>query len=325
MTVPYSKLSGKSRLFIGFQQLWLGPDHLLLVKSTRLSENYLRFYFSDIQAIQLREVPGAGAGDVTAAILLVLELGLAGLAYAYGWKIAEGVALGFAGFFAAMLILSFVRGARCICHIQTAVSNERLRPLSRLKMSAAVVESIRPRIEEVQGKLDPSVGVIVPESEPKPFTPRPEKIASGGPMLWTLFSFMTGSALVAALAYFTASMPLASLAPTLVAVEIGFLIAARRRLRSDAEFSKLSGLLTASAYCLLISSALELSYIAFFLSAFRNSMQAPGLRAWAGALPVMIFAVAWRVIAAPLGLVSLWRMRKPRPTPPPITIAPPSL
>ena len=47
----YRKLPGHRRGFIFGSSVWLGSDHLLLVKSSRFREEYKRFYFRDVQSI----------------------------------------------------------------------------------------------------------------------------------------------------------------------------------------------------------------------------------------------------------------------------------
>jgi hypothetical protein len=56
----YRRLTGRKRTLFGYSQLWLAPDHILLVKSTRFAENYQRFALADIQAITVTETPLGG-------------------------------------------------------------------------------------------------------------------------------------------------------------------------------------------------------------------------------------------------------------------------
>jgi hypothetical protein len=56
----YRRLTGRKRTLLGYSQLWLAPDHILLVKSTRFAENYQRFALADIQAITVTETPLGG-------------------------------------------------------------------------------------------------------------------------------------------------------------------------------------------------------------------------------------------------------------------------
>ena len=53
----YKKSSAKwFGLFTG-ASLWLSEDHLLSVRSLRFSEEYRRYYYRDIQALELRHAP----------------------------------------------------------------------------------------------------------------------------------------------------------------------------------------------------------------------------------------------------------------------------
>jgi hypothetical protein len=53
----YQRLTGRKRTLLGYSQLWLAPDHILLVKSTHFAESYQRFALTDIQAIVVTETP----------------------------------------------------------------------------------------------------------------------------------------------------------------------------------------------------------------------------------------------------------------------------
>ena len=56
--VSYKKLTRlKATGLFSCASLWLGPDHLLLVESRRIAEDYKRFYFNDIQTFVLRRTP----------------------------------------------------------------------------------------------------------------------------------------------------------------------------------------------------------------------------------------------------------------------------
>src|SRR6185503_16307515 len=51
----YRRLPGRESGLLSYSRLWLGPDHLLLARTTFFSEEYKRFYFRDIQAIVMRK------------------------------------------------------------------------------------------------------------------------------------------------------------------------------------------------------------------------------------------------------------------------------
>jgi hypothetical protein len=52
----YSRLPGRSGFFVS-HSLWLSSDHVLSVRRNPFSEAYRRYYFNDIQAIVLTELP----------------------------------------------------------------------------------------------------------------------------------------------------------------------------------------------------------------------------------------------------------------------------
>src|SRR6266851_2934651 len=150
MPQPYRKLTRRARNLIGYSQLWLGPGHLLLVKSSRFIEQYQRFAFSDIQAIVITTLPDrtvfqvAGAAVAIAwisAVLAVTSL------FAKAFFAITG-ALGLAA-----MLADIMRGPRCRCYLHTAVSRELLAPVSRTRTAAAFLSKLKPAIEAVQGSL----------------------------------------------------------------------------------------------------------------------------------------------------------------------------
>src|ERR1700693_2416117 len=68
----YRRLTGRKRTFIGYSQLWLGPNHILLLKSTRFTEEYQRFAFYDIQALVVPAWPDRTVSQVAAAGAAIL-------------------------------------------------------------------------------------------------------------------------------------------------------------------------------------------------------------------------------------------------------------
>ena len=54
-STTYRRMPGSAGLIMR-KRLWLGPDHILMVRSHVLSEEYRRFYFADIEALVVAEV-----------------------------------------------------------------------------------------------------------------------------------------------------------------------------------------------------------------------------------------------------------------------------
>lgn len=137
--MTYRRLPGKHRTLGGNSTLWISDDHLLLVKSNRVAEQYRRFYFRDIQAFLIREkrfTPKRNVLDV------VLWLGVVWVYLAH----APVTAL----FGAAVLLYKRFSGPYCVCHIQTAVQTEPLPSLYRLRVAEQVLNQIAPLIEAAQ-------------------------------------------------------------------------------------------------------------------------------------------------------------------------------
>jgi hypothetical protein len=141
----YLRLSPKNRTWLGFSQAWLGSDHLLIVNSNRFVERYQRFAFADIQAIVVSE---SGKRNFWPPLLLLVSL-LLGLSaqsnFGRGFFAVTGVLA------LVLVILDVARGPRCSCVLQTAVSGERLYPISRMRTARSFLATITPAIEAVQG------------------------------------------------------------------------------------------------------------------------------------------------------------------------------
>ena len=141
----YLRLSPKNRTWTGFSQAWLGSDHLLIVNSNRLVERYQRFAFADIQAIVVSEggkraVWQAAAASICFAVSIWVQF-----TFGKGFFAAIGLAA------LVLAILDIVSGPRCRCVLQTAVSGERLYPISRMRTARSFLAAITPAIEAVQG------------------------------------------------------------------------------------------------------------------------------------------------------------------------------
>jgi len=128
-------------------RLYLGPEHLLQVTSNGYSETYKRFFFQDIQVISLHKTVAGTIGNVVWASLTVTFALLAALAGGGG-----AVVLGMiAAVWAALLILNFEAGPTCACYIQTAVQQQRLYSLNRVKRARRVIDLLKPLIGAAQG------------------------------------------------------------------------------------------------------------------------------------------------------------------------------
>jgi hypothetical protein len=136
-----------------FSNLWLGPDHILSLRSNGYMETYKRFYFRDIQTIIIRKT---NVRAIWNAILVVPLIGcLTGLMVCLSsspqnevavltWLILSCILLLF-------VLINNIRGASCASYLRTAVQIERLPSLNRVRKARRVLNRIRPLMAAVQG------------------------------------------------------------------------------------------------------------------------------------------------------------------------------
>jgi len=146
----YTRLPGKKKNFlIGYNELWLGYDHLLYIFSRFGIEDYKRFYFKDIQAVITRKTAIGKIHNLVLSILFILfslmALYLKGPWSVFNWSMA--------GLMAVFLMINWLRGPTCVSHLQTAVQTEKLHSLYRLKTAKKVMNRLRLLVEKAQGKL----------------------------------------------------------------------------------------------------------------------------------------------------------------------------
>ena len=157
----YARLPGRGSVggwssFFGISRtsctLWLAADHLL---QTELASGYLetskRFYFRDIQALVLVktkrwQLTNGLLGFLAGGILLMALL-------ARGSGGGEVALLIVGGIVALIFLVNFAAGPTCRCHLRTAVHQQELPSLRRLRRARKVLAQLQPLIEQAQGAL----------------------------------------------------------------------------------------------------------------------------------------------------------------------------
>jgi hypothetical protein len=140
--------------------LYTAEDHLLLVHSTRITEDYRRFYLQDIQAITARRTAPFHYGWT--AVLALTALLAAGISRGLPWPLAVGI---------AGTLLLWWRGPSSVVEIQTAVTLERLPSLHRWRTALRALALLRERIEAVQGRVEWAPDIVPEASTGKPALP----------------------------------------------------------------------------------------------------------------------------------------------------------
>jgi hypothetical protein len=159
----YRKLPGRGATLTHYVRLYAGADHLLQVASTGFTESYKRFYYRDVQAITLRKTyVGKAANALLGATVTVL-----GVPALFTSTPVTIVLASLAGFFAIGLGANIALGATCICQIRTAVQQEKLASLSRLRRARRALERLKPLITAAQGELSSTHLEGIVGNEPK--------------------------------------------------------------------------------------------------------------------------------------------------------------
>jgi len=151
----YRRLPGRRKGFLFGSTVWLGSDHLLLVKSARFREEYKRFYFRDVQAIVTASAPRFHISTRSLPIaalwfwLLTFVISMDGrfhLALAWiPWVV-------FAALVIAWVYLSAARS--CRTRIYTAVSSDELPSLYRTWTARRFLRKVEPYLTQAQGALE---------------------------------------------------------------------------------------------------------------------------------------------------------------------------
>src|ERR1700689_4442820 len=151
MTEPkYWRMPGRSGVFV-HDSLWMGADHLLSVRRNPFSESYRRYYFADIQAIVITELPNLVApyGYGVSAFLIAATAGLLYIQHPV-WAVLCTLA-------SLVAFLVSWRSADCSCYLQTSVSTERLPSLRKRMDAEKTVALLKAEIERTQGSVSAEV------------------------------------------------------------------------------------------------------------------------------------------------------------------------
>jgi len=157
----------------GIERLFMGPDHLLLVRTQGYVESYSRFYYRDIQAILIRRTDRLLVGNVLYVLLITIVAILWAASESQAAKIFWGLQTALA---LALLGRHLALGRGCACTLRTPLQQVELTPLRRLRRARRALAVIRPLVDEAQGRLsseeilahaeDPVVTVAGPATSP---------------------------------------------------------------------------------------------------------------------------------------------------------------
>lgn len=177
MQRQYERLPGKGprqrgplSSFLTRCTLYLADDHLLAIDNRGYTEDYKRFYLNDIQAIITVETMRGDIWGFVLGIALVTTAGSGYVTASEGWRLFLWI---LSGLMLIPFMLNLLRGPTCSCRILTAVQQDELPSLSRLRNARKVTRRLQLAIEKIQGTLGseqhyPAEGLVAPPSRLRP-------------------------------------------------------------------------------------------------------------------------------------------------------------
>ena len=147
----YSRLTRNAAGLGSYSSLWLGPDHVMIVRSTGYNESYSRIQFSDIKGIFLtasnrRAWWAVGWGVIAGWSLIALAITLTSHATP-----SISVILGLTGIVG--LVWNHLLGQGCQAFVATGVQTAELPSLVRLPKARRVVTQLQQLIAAAQAGI----------------------------------------------------------------------------------------------------------------------------------------------------------------------------
>ncbi len=310
----YRKAARRRRTLTGHSQLWMGPGHLLLLKSTHFAEEYQRFTFASIQSIVATEVPFNAAPRIAGLLALAAALWLGYGRTPFGATAEEAIAALLGGAFVIALMVDVARGARCRCVLQTAVSRQIL-PVTRMRVARKLLGRLTPEIEAAQGALTPERAAEMESAELLRAEVSPPAVPIAESRVpWVLFGIFLLNAGLAVLDLMfprsQASSAIITVLPAELALTLYLLLkpapTTGRRARSWTR-----AVASLALVCLLVDGIFLLSIGVGWIIAMTAASRGSGLplpAPFTSILPTPFpwFRPGWRIAAGLLGLAAAW-------------------
>lgn len=170
----YTRLTRNAAGLGSYSSLWLGPDHLLIVRSTGYHETYSRIQLRDIKGIFVltgsRRV--AGGRRVFWGLLWGIIAAISGfvMVASFVQRVTPIFSVIFFVLGTGALIWNQLLGAGCRAYVVTGVQTAVLPSLVRIKKTRRVLDRIEPLIAAAQADL---VTAPTAPSAPAPLNPAP--------------------------------------------------------------------------------------------------------------------------------------------------------
>jgi hypothetical protein len=150
--IKYRRIARGSMAMIMRCSLWLGDDHLLSVKSTGYTEDYVRIYLKDLKGVVAQRTKTW----MMLNILLGIVVGLCGIGILNTNDIYSPgtVALGFFCLpFLVGFVLNLVKGPTCKTNLLTPLGLVDIPALQRSRKVTRLIQELRPLVAAQQGSM----------------------------------------------------------------------------------------------------------------------------------------------------------------------------
>ncbi len=150
--ITYRRLARGTMAMIMRCSLWLGDDHLLSVKSTGYTEEYLRIYLKDLKGVIAQRTKTW----MLLNILLGIVVGLCSIGILSTSDIFSPgtIALGFFCLpFLVGLVLNLVKGPTCKTNLLTPLGLVAIPALQRTRRVTRLIKELRPLVAAQQGSM----------------------------------------------------------------------------------------------------------------------------------------------------------------------------
>ena len=145
----YKKIPGKLTGLLANSQLFMGEDHLLCVSDRLTTQNYRRFFFADIEAIQIIYTERRTAWLSFSGLGLVISL-IAGSGRGFDSPLILGALL----LFVFSFVFALGRGLVCKLQLQTKAGVVKLKGTLRLSSARKIIQLIDENIEKSQAPIN---------------------------------------------------------------------------------------------------------------------------------------------------------------------------
>lgn len=151
-TVAYRRFARDTIAMIMRCSLWLADDHLLSVRSTGYTEDYIRIYLKDLKGVVVRQTKTWMVVNISLGILLTLfAIGILRTDDLYSAGTITLMIIGLP--FLIAFTVNLAKGPTCQTHLLTPLGLVEIPALRRFRKTARLIKELRPLIASRQGSM----------------------------------------------------------------------------------------------------------------------------------------------------------------------------